>query len=54
MNTIVANVQMNEAAKARTSRDASSYKIVVLFSCIGLFASLFMLSLGFDVSGGAF
>jgi hypothetical protein len=54
MNTIVANVLMNEAAKARTSRDASSYKIVVLFSCIGLFASLFMLSLGFDVSGGAF
>jgi hypothetical protein len=52
MNTIVANVLMNEAAKARTSRGASSYKIVLLFSCIGLLASLFMLALGFDVSGG--
>jgi hypothetical protein len=51
MNTIVANVLMNEAAKARTSPGASSYKIVLLFSCIGLFASLFMLALGFDVSG---
>jgi hypothetical protein len=51
MNTIVANVLMNEAAKARTSRDASSYQIVILFSCIGLFASLFMLALGFDMSG---
>jgi hypothetical protein len=51
MNTIIANVLMNEAAKARTSRGASSYKIVLLSSCIGLFASLFMLALGVDVSG---
>jgi hypothetical protein len=54
MNTIVANVLMNEAAKARTGRGASSYKIVLLFSCIGLFASLFMLALGLDVQGGPF
>jgi dolichol kinase len=54
MNTIVANVLMNEAAKARTSRGTSSYQIVILFSCIGLFASLFMVSLGFDISGGPF
>jgi len=54
MNTIVANVLMNEAAKARTSRGASSYKMVLLFCGIGIFASLFMVSLGFDVSGGPF
>lgn len=54
MNTIVANVLMNEAAKARTGQGASSYKIVLLFSCIGLFAFLFMLALGLDVQSGLF
>jgi hypothetical protein len=54
MNTLVAKVLMNGAAKARTSRGAQSYEIVLLFCGVGLFASLFMLSLGFDVSGGAF
>jgi hypothetical protein len=54
MNTIVADVLMNEAAKARTSRGANSYKIVLLICGIGIFASLFMLALGLDVSGGPF
>ena len=54
MNMIVANVLMNEAAKARTSRGANSYKIVLLFSCIGLFVSLFMLTLGLDGRGRYF
>jgi hypothetical protein len=54
MNTIVASVLMHEAAKARTTWGANSYKIVLLFSGVGLSVSLFMLSLGFDVSGGAF
>ncbi len=54
MNTIVANVLMHEAAKARTSRGTNSYTVVLLFCGVGLFASLIMLSLGFDVSGGAY
>jgi hypothetical protein len=31
MNTFVANVLMHEVARARTSGDANSYKIVPLF-----------------------
>jgi hypothetical protein len=54
MNTIVANVLMHRAAKARTSLGARSLTIVLLFCGVGLFASLFMLSLGCDVSGEAF
>jgi hypothetical protein len=52
MNTIIANVLMREAKKAQS--DAGPFKIVVLFCCVGLLASLCMASLGFDVSGGIF
>jgi len=52
MNTIVANVLMREAEKAQS--DTRPFKIVVLFCCVGLLASLCMASLGFDVSAGFF
>ena len=52
MNTIVANVLMREAKKAQS--DARPFKIVVLFCCVGLLASLCMASLGFDISAGIF
>ncbi len=52
MNTIVASVLKSKAAEAQT--DARPFNIVALFCCIGLLASLCMISLGFDVSGGAF
>jgi hypothetical protein len=52
MNTIVANVLMREAAKART--DTGPFKIVALFCGVGLLASLGMVWLGFDVGAGFF
>jgi hypothetical protein len=52
MNTIVAGVLMSEAAKAESN--TSPFKIVALFCSVGLLASLFMASLGFDVGTGFF
>jgi hypothetical protein len=52
MNQIVANVLMREAAKARAGSETLS--MLVLFSSLGLLASLCVMSLGFDVSGGVF
>jgi hypothetical protein len=52
MNQIVANVLMREAARARAGSETPS--ILILFSGLGLVASLYMMSLGFDVSGGLF
>lgn len=52
MNTIVANALMREAAKART--DVRPFKIVALFCCVGLLASLCMAALGFDIGAGFF
>jgi hypothetical protein len=52
MNTIVANVLMRGAEKAKS--DARPFKIVALFCCVGLIASLCMASLGFDVGAGFF
>ena len=54
MDSIVANVLMREAAEARASQGAGPFTIVLLFCAVGLFASLFALLLGFDVSGGIF
>ena len=52
MNQMVANVLMREAAKAQAGSETLS--ILILFSSLGLLASLCMMSLGFDVSGGIF
>ncbi len=52
MNTFVADVLVREAAKAQT--DARPFTAVLSFCGLGLVASLCMLLLGFDVSGGAF
>jgi hypothetical protein len=52
MNAIVANILMREAAKAHT--DASPFKFVALFCCVGLLASLSIVSLGFEIATGYF
>jgi hypothetical protein len=52
MNTIVANVLMHEAAKAESG--ALPFTVVMLFSGLGLVASLYLASLGWDISGGGF
>jgi hypothetical protein len=52
MNTIVANVLMHEAAKAESG--ARPFAVVMLFSGLGLVASLYLASLGWDISGGGF
>jgi hypothetical protein len=52
MNQIVASVLMHEAAKAETRSETLS--ILVLFSGLGLLASLCLMFLGADVSGGIF
>jgi hypothetical protein len=52
MNTIVASVLKSKAAEAQT--ETRPFNIVALFCCIGLLASVCMISLGFDVSGGIF
>jgi hypothetical protein len=52
MNQIVAHVLMREAAKAKAGSETLS--ILILFCSLGLLASLCMMSLGFDVSGGIF
>jgi hypothetical protein len=52
MNTIVANVLMREAAKAETG--AWPFTVVLLFSGLGLVASLCLASLGWDPTGGGF
>jgi hypothetical protein len=52
MNQIVANVLMREAAKAEAGSETLS--ILILFCSFGLLASLCMISLGFEVSGGIF
>jgi hypothetical protein len=52
MNTIVANVLMHEAAKARA--DARPFKIIALFCCVGLLASLCLLSWGLDLGAEFF
>jgi hypothetical protein len=52
MNTIVANVLMREAAKARTN--AHPFEIVALFCGVGLLASLCAVALGFDIGSGFF
>jgi hypothetical protein len=50
MNTIVANVLRRGAEKQKI--DARPLRIVPLFCCVGLLASLCMASLGVDVSAG--
>ena len=52
MNTIVAQVLMNEAAKAQT--EARPFKIVALFCGVGLLASLCLVSWGFDLGAEFF
>jgi hypothetical protein len=52
MNTIVASVLKSKAAEGQT--DTRPFNIVALFCCVGLLASLCMISLGFDISGGIF
>jgi len=52
MNAIVANVLMREAAKARAG--AWSFTVVMVFSGLGLVASLCLASFGLDVTGGGF
>jgi hypothetical protein len=52
MNTIAASVLKSKAAEAQT--DTRLFNIVAMFCCVGLLASLCMISLGFDVSGGVF
>jgi hypothetical protein len=52
MNTIVASVLKSKAAEAQT--DTGPFNIVAMFCCVGLLASLCMISLGFDVSGSIF
>ena len=51
MNVIFANVLMREAAKAMVDRP---FTILLFFCAAGLFVSLSMVLLGFDVSGGSF
>ncbi len=48
MNTIVASVLKSKAAEART--DTRPFNIVAMFCCVGLLASLCMISMGFDVA----
>jgi hypothetical protein len=50
MNTIVASVRLRGAEKAQT--EARPFKIVALFCCVGLLASLCVASLSFDVGAG--
>jgi hypothetical protein len=52
MNTIVANILMHEAAKAKV--DARPFRVVAVFCGVGLLASLCVMSFGFDVGGGFF
>jgi hypothetical protein len=52
MSTIVANVQMRDAKKPEPN--TRPFKIVALFCCVGLLASLCMAFLGFDVGAGFF
>jgi hypothetical protein len=52
MNTIVASVLKSKAAEAQT--DTRPLNVIAMFSCMGLLASLCMMSLGFDVSGSIF
>jgi hypothetical protein len=52
MNTVVANIMMREAAKAKA--DARPFGAVALFCSVGLLASLCAMSFGIDVSGGFF
>jgi hypothetical protein len=52
MNAIVANVLMNEAAKAQS--DARPFKIVALFCGVGLLASLCLVSWGLDLGAQFF
>jgi len=52
MNTIVASVLMNEAAKAQT--DAQPFKVVMIFCSVGVLASLCLISLGFDIGADFF
>jgi hypothetical protein len=52
MDTLVANVLVREASKART--DAHPLALIALFCGVGLLASLAMVSLGFDLSAGFF
>jgi hypothetical protein len=51
MNTIVANVLKREAVAARA--DVRPLSIIALFCGVGLLASLYMVSFGFDL-GAAF
>jgi hypothetical protein len=52
MNTIVANVLMHEAAKARTQSHPLAF--IALFCGVGLIAGLVMASFGIDLSPGFF
>jgi hypothetical protein len=52
MNAIVANVLRREAVKARNGSGVGPFTFVLVFCGLGLLASLCMLLLGFDVSGG--
>jgi hypothetical protein len=50
MNAIVAKILKSKAVEAQ----AGAFNVVALFSGVGLLASLYMATLGFDVSGGIF
>jgi hypothetical protein len=52
MNTIVANVLMHEAAKARTESHPLAF--IALFCGVGLVAGFAMASFGLDLSAGFF
>lgn len=49
MNSIVANMLKREAAAARADQQ---FTFVALLCAVGLLASVFMLSLGFDIGAG--
>jgi len=52
MNTIVADVLMHEAAKARTKSHALAF--IALFCGVGLIVGLAMAALGVDLGAGFF
>lgn len=51
MNTIVASVLKREAVAARADHP---FNVVALFCAVGLFASVCMMTIGFDIGAGFF
>jgi hypothetical protein len=52
MNAIVANILMDQAAKAQPN--TSAFNMVAFFCSVGFIASLCLASLGLDVGSGFF